>query len=41
MLIENYYDAYIVDIATAFLYGDLEEKNYLKISEGLDEYLET
>ena len=40
MLLENDWEAYIVDIETAFLYGELEDEIYLKIPEGLDEYLE-
>ena len=40
ILIDNNYEADIVDIETDFLYGDLEEEIHLKIPEGLDEYLE-
>ena len=40
MLLENDFEADIVDIETAFLYGELEEEIYLKIPEGLDVYLE-
>ncbi len=32
------YDSKIIDVETAFLYGDLEEQIYMKIPEGLQEY---
>ena len=32
------WSAEIIDIETAFLYGDLEEEIYLKIPEGYEEY---
>ena len=35
------WDFEIIDIATAFLYGELEEENYMKIPEGLSTFLET
>ena len=38
LLIANQWDADIVDIETAFLYGDLYEEIYMKIPEGLKEY---
>ena len=41
MMLANSWDADIVDIETAFLYGDLEEEIYMKVPEGLSEHLET
>ena len=41
MMLANGWDADIVDIETAFLYGDLEEEIYMKVPEGLSEHLET
>ena len=38
MLLENEWEAEIVDVETASLYGDLEEEIYLKIPEGLAEH---
>ena len=38
LIIANQWDADIVDIETAFLYGELEEEIYMKIPEGLNEY---
>ena len=35
------WDVDIVDIETAFLYGDLDEEIYMKIPEGLAEHLDT
>ena len=40
-MLANGWDADIVDIETAFLYGDLEEEIYMKIPEGYADYLET
>ena len=37
----NNWDMEIIDIVTAFLYGDLEETIFMKIPAGLDEYLQT
>jgi Reverse transcriptase (RNA-dependent DNA polymerase) len=34
------YDSKIIDVETAFLYGDLDEEIYMKIPEGLKEYRE-
>ena len=39
LFIANNWDADIVDIEIAFLYGDLNEEIYLKIPEGLDTYM--
>ena len=41
LLVSNNWEADIVDIETAFLYGDLEEKIYIKVPEGLEKYLDT
>ena len=40
LLLSNNWDADIVDIETAFLYGDLDEEIYMKIPEGLTEFLQ-
>ena len=40
LMLANDWDADIIDIETAFLYGDLDEEIYMKIPEGLDVYLE-
>ncbi len=32
------YDSRVIDVETAFLYGDLDEQIYLKIPQGLKEY---
>ena len=37
----NDWDMEIVDVVTAFLYGDLEETIFMKIPAGLEEYLQT
>ena len=37
----NNWDMEIVDVVTAFLYGDLEETFFMKIPAGLEEYLQT
>ena len=37
----NNWDMEIVDVVTAFLYGDLEETIFMKIPAGLEEYLQT
>ena len=38
LLISKDWDADIVDVETAFLYGDLEEEIYMNIPEGLNEF---
>ena len=38
LLIEKQWEADIVDVETAFLYGDLEEEIYMEIPEGLNEF---
>ena len=39
LMISNNWEADIVDVETAFLYGDLEEEIYMKIPQGLGSYL--
>ena len=41
MMLANGWDADIVDIKTAFLYGDLDDEIYTKVPKGLAENLET
>ena len=41
LLVSNNWEADIVDIETAFLYGELEEEIYIKVPEGLETYLDT
>ena len=41
MMLVNGWDADIVDIETAFLYGDLEEEIYMKVPEGYADHLKT
>ena len=41
MMLANRRDANIIDVETAFLYGDLDEEIYMKILEGLAEYQDT
>ena len=41
MMLANIWDADIVDIKTAFLYGDLDEEIYMKVPKGLAEHLGT
>jgi Reverse transcriptase (RNA-dependent DNA polymerase)/gag-polypeptide of LTR copia-type len=38
MYLLNKYDSKIIDVETAFLYGDLDEEIYMKIPDGLQEY---
>jgi copper chaperone CopZ len=40
MMIVNKWHAEIIDVETAFLYGDLQEEIYMKCPDGLDEYEE-
>ena len=39
LMLSNNWEADIVDVETAFLYGDLEEEIYMKIPEGLAKHL--
>ena len=39
MMLYHRWDSEIVDVKTAFLYGDLDEEIYMKIPPGFDEYL--
>ena len=41
LMLANNWDADIVDIETAFLYGDLDKEIYMKVPEGLAKYLDT
>ena len=41
LALKNDWDMEIVDVVTAFLYGDLEETIFMKIPAGLAEYLQT
>ena len=41
MMLANGWDANIVDVETAFLYGDLNKEIYMKVPEGLVENLNT
>ena len=41
LMLANDWDADIVDIETAFLYGNLDKEIYMKVPEGLAKYLYT